>query len=133
MVLAADQDIGGVRRDDVFEFSGRHHARHAAGMTGRAGIIAETAVLLVLHAVLMDFLIFRRQRGALALAPGLGRIELDALAFQTGCEDDAPLALPVGIFRFIVRLRDRACHRQRQRQCGGGERGTETHACLLVL
>ena len=77
VVIAADQNIGGVRRDDEVQRPRRHHhERHAGGEAlGMADEIALTAFGLIRKTVLQDFLILRRQRGLLPESPWLGLVE----------------------------------------------------------
>src|SRR3981189_1032174 len=74
IIFAAQQDIGGVRRDDVFVRAECHHAWHAAWKTMGGRVVAQSALGLVGHAVLQDLLILRRQRSLLSWSPGLGGI-----------------------------------------------------------
>src|SRR5260370_15699983 len=78
----------------------------------------------------MDLLILRRQRGFLPASPGFGRIEFHSLASQTRNEDDAPLALQVGILRFIVCPGNWDRHQRRHHQRDDGEQRSVTHAFL---
>src|ERR1700730_9496071 len=74
--LCADQKIGGVRRDDEFQRSERHHMRHARGhAAGAVKMVDLTAGGLVGNAVLENLLIFRCERGLLSVSPWLGLIE----------------------------------------------------------
>jgi hypothetical protein len=53
VIIFADQDIGCVRRDDVFlRFESYHHAWHAAGETAGGRVIAKSAIDLIRHSFL---------------------------------------------------------------------------------
>ena len=104
VVFATDQNIGGFRRDDVFVLPECHHARHPARQTPGGGIIAQSTLGLIRHAVLQDLLILRCQRGLLSGTPRLGRIE-GRLASHPRHDDASPLAFPVGVLRVIKGLR----------------------------
>src|SRR5258708_39424378 len=67
--------------------------------------------------VVMDLLVFRRQRRFLALAERLARIEPQLLA-RHPLEDGAPLAFPVGV-SLVLRLRAA----DRRHQHGGKSEG----------
>src|SRR5262249_18223139 len=85
--LCADQNIGGVRRDDEFQRPERHHMRHAGGhAAGAIKIVALTAPRLVGNAVLQNLLILRSERGLLSESPRLGLVErwLPSRRAQTG-------------------------------------------------
>ena len=88
--------------------------------------IALSALGLVGHALLVDLLILRRQRGLLRWSEGLGRIELHGLAAEPRI-DVVPLAFPVGIFRLIGRLRGAHCQHQGRGECKGRGRDSMRH------
>ena len=125
---AAEQDIGGGRRDDVFQRPERHHARHAARQAAGGRIIAEPALGLIRHAVVQHLLILGRQRRLLAGAKALGLIER-ALHLHLAVNDAGPLALPIGRILAVVG-RQRAADRRQQRH--GGERAQDHAGRALV-
>src|SRR5215510_15970287 len=85
--LCANQNIGGVRRDDELQRTECHHMRHAGGhAAGAVKIVALTAPRLVGNAGLQNLLILRGERGLLSESPRLGLIErrLTSRCAETG-------------------------------------------------
>jgi hypothetical protein len=130
VLRAADQDIGGVRRDDEFHREKRdRHERHASGHAAHGVVeeIALTALGLVGHAAFEDLLILRGQRRLLSTTPGLGLIErrlaagradsivIDRRAFRHIAR---PRAAPVRVFGILGRMSG-TDHRQRRAEHKG--------------
>jgi hypothetical protein len=107
--VALEDDVGHLRLDDELDWPDHgHHPRHAVGCAGDAGVLALAALGLIGEACLEDRLIFCREWRLLVAAWPSGLVPLDA-----GAGRAFPLARPVGIFRGVLRARERAHERDR--------------------
>ena len=125
VVDVLNQDVRGVRRDDDFHRRiGVHDAWHAGRQAPVGRINALSALRLIGEVPLIDGLIFSRQRGFLQPAGRLGRVVAADAARAVGAH---PLALQVGIFRIVPRLRVEGRHTQRRRERDGSDKASMKH------
>ena len=98
MVIPIDQEVGDVRRDDVFVWSeSHHHVWHAGRQAPGRGDIAQPALGLICEACFEHRFILGRERGFLSVSPWLGLI-VPLLARNARDNDPSPLALQIGVF-----------------------------------
>src|SRR6266700_2619066 len=119
-----DHHIGGFGRDhDLYRLNHDHRRRHA-GRDARVGrVVALPALGLVRKVLLENSLVFRRQRRLLAASRRLGGIVLART-------DPDPLALKVGILRFIKCAGAGAPYDERRRQRDRADQASVTHNSL---
>ncbi len=121
------------RDDDLHRRIDIHHARHAGGEAQVVAIEPRPAGFLVGNARLQDALVFGRERRLLGETLELVWIEgrigrgLGAQGLQPG-----PLALPVGIFRFIERLSAATSNQHRCRKNDRSDRASVQHEGIPV-
>src|SRR5262249_12099762 len=99
-----------------------HCPRHAVGNASIGGVGALSAGGLILKVGLVDSLILRRQRSLLSAPRRLARVPL--IADTSG---SLPLARPVGILGFVMRLRGGDRREDHRRQDDRTDRPPEWH------
>src|SRR5262249_26035298 len=132
-VVPIDQDVGHVRRDNIFLWSEAHHiVRHAGGLAAGRRNVTEPAVGLIGKVGVKDRLIFGSERRLLSVTGRL-RLIVALLAANPGLAPPPPLALQVWVFPNVDDLRagrkDAASNDESK--C---ERGpSQVHSCISTI